>query len=147
MFKTAFLLIAAGILALAALYFGGGYHTFNPSDHARRARSAIELDLTWQQVLDRAGAPVRYGLAPASHRPPGGGGDSFDPTMLWAFNREGLEADIAGEAMNDGFVFYYRFTTENVFWVFFDPSGRVRQVVDQQPSEWGPLVERRIRIS
>ncbi len=33
------------------------------------------------------------------------------------------------------------------FWVVFDPNGRVTQVIDQQPSEWGPLVERRIRIS
>lgn len=63
------------------------------------------------------------------------------------FDRETLEADIAGGAMPGGFVFYYRLTTEDAFRVLCDPSGRVRQVVDQQPSEWAPLLERRLRIS
>ena len=145
--RTIFRLMAVGTLALVALYFGGGYHTFNPSDHAHRARSVIAPEMTWQQVLDRAGAPVRYGRTPASYRRPGGGADSLDATRLWVFNRQRLEADIAGEAMKGGFAFYYRFTTEDAFWVMFDPSGRVSQVIDEQPSGWGPRVERRLRIT
>ena len=145
MLKTISTLLGVAAVALAALYFGGGYHSFDPSEQARRARSAIHPGMTYQQVLDRVGAPVRYGRA-QSHRVPGREDNSGDQTVLWSFNRENFEADIAGEVMRDGFLFYYRFTAENAFWVIFHANGRVSQVVDQERSTWGPLVERRLRL-
>ncbi len=144
MFKMFSIVMATVILALAALYFGGEYDTVNPSDRARWVRSVIEPDMSWQEVLERGGPPVRYG--PASPRRPGGGGDSLDPTRLGTFNREGLEDHIALGTMNGGFVFYYGFAIEDAFWVIFDPAGRVKQVIDRQPPERGPLHERMARL-
>ena len=53
------LLILGGIGALA-LYYGGGYASFDPSEQGRQAKAAIKPGMTWKQVVDAATAPKDY---------------------------------------------------------------------------------------
>lgn len=129
--KTIVALVAVLAIAIAAVYFWGGYRTFDPSEQGRQAKAAIKAGMTWKQVLDTAGKGGKYRSIVVATRKVRG--EDVTDTILGPpveLKPDRVAAKLAANEVPDGFIFQYDFSQSVAFSVVFDSTGRVSYVHD-----------------
>lgn len=116
------LLLVCGALFLL-MYYGGGLSGFDPSQHGRDAKAAIQPGMSWKKVMDAAGKPREYRIMIIQKGFP-------KPGPVGAFDEKALAGRIDAGTMENGFVFGYRFSESVAFDVYFDGAGNVTTVAD-----------------
>ncbi|GMU36237.1 MAG: hypothetical protein KJ057_02770 [Phycisphaerae bacterium] len=120
-------LIGAGVFAV---YQFGGYSTLDPSQQGRDARAAIAPGMTWQVVVQTAGAPKEFAIYVETGKDAQTGTPLVKLGPRMKYNADSLESRVKNDQVPHGFVFPYRFSTEVAFQVEFDESGVVVGVDD-----------------
>ena len=124
------LLILGGIGALA-LYYGGGYASFDPSEQGRQAKAAIKPGMTWKQVVDAATAPKDYQVFIEQTKRVGNEEVKMvKPGPRNRFKRDVLAGRVDTDSIPNGFIFHYHFSDTVAFQVHFDGAGTVIAVYD-----------------
>jgi len=129
--KAIVVLVLMGAVACGAIYYFGGYASFDPTEQGRKARDAIKPGMTWKQVADMAGDPKEYQVYQEHRR---GTGDNeriiLTPGAYNKFDRRRMAERIAASELPHGFIFRYNFSAQAAFSVFFDDRGSVVEVAD-----------------
>lgn len=116
-----FVLVVGG--AFAALYYGGGFATFDPSQQGRDAKAQIAPGMAWKKVIDVAGEPREYCVMIVKK-------GFVVPGPSVPFQSDQLAQRVAENSLPEGFAFQYRFSESEAFDVTFDASGTVQHVQD-----------------
>jgi len=118
-------------IAMAAVYYWGGYRTFDPSEQGRQAKAAIKPGMTWKQVIDKAGKGGKFRSIVVTTRKIRG--EDVTDTILGPpveLNTDRIAAKLSANEMRDGFIIQYDFSQSVAFSVFFDSTGLVTDIQD-----------------
>ncbi len=115
----------------AALYYGGGYGSFDADEQARTAKAAITSGMSWTQVFDIAREPRKYRIMVKKKRRVGGQDIEYlVPSPLVKFSKDRLVQRLAENSLPDGFVITYNYSNREAFTVTFDGAGNVSSIED-----------------
>ena len=118
-------------LAWVALYYGGGYGSFDPDQQGRDAKAAIKPGMPWTQVFKIAKEPRKYRIVNMKKRRVGGTEiEYFEPSALVKFSRDRLVQHLADNTLPHGFVITYSYSSREAFSVTFDGTGLVTSIED-----------------
>jgi hypothetical protein len=126
--KTVIVLVVLLGLAVAGVYFFGGYRTLNPDEQGTNAKAAIKTGMSWTKVLDVAGPTPRY--VSRSILKEKDGTETIKEGTEVEFDRSKLATKVKNGQVPAGFKFIYRFSQRVAFQVTFDSSGNVEEVAD-----------------
>jgi len=129
--KVIFVLLALVGAGWLAVYYGGGYGSFDPSDQGRKARAAVAPGMSHTQAFDACGDPRKVRkIRRVVERVDGREVVTFRPGPEVETTRERLEQRIKEDAFPHGFVVGYRYSESVAFAVHFDKDGTVEYVED-----------------
>jgi hypothetical protein len=125
------LVLLAGVGGVA-LYYGGGYKSFDPSKQGEDAKAKITPGMSWTQVIDTCGGPPREYIVIVRETKKEGGVEQIfrKPGPKNPFKKETVERRVADGSLTDGFIFQYQFSSSVAFAVTFDAAGNVVDVGD-----------------
>ena len=133
MVKTMVGLVAVVVAALAAWYYFGGVHTFDPDAAGREARGKIAPGMTWTQVVDQTTPPRKFvPYRRITKKMAGRDVQVVERGTPIPFDRGLMTRDMAASNFPDGFVFPYQFSHQVAFEVEFDAKGTVIGVADMR---------------
>jgi hypothetical protein len=127
MLKLFVAVVVLGGVGLVIAYYWGGTRTFDPTAQGQQAKAALAPGMTWQQVVDAAGKPLRFQTI---HEMTKRGVTTYERGAPRKFEREGLEGELANNAHPHGFVFSYEFSPQSSFAVEFDNAGVAQSIED-----------------
>ncbi|MCO6435764.1 MAG: hypothetical protein J5J06_01600 [Phycisphaerae bacterium] len=119
-------------LALAGVYYAGGFATFDPDEQGRQVRASIAPGMSWEAVVDTAGEPKHYQpiLRSVQKFPGGGEVEFFKPGPKNPFRRESVQSRVQEGSLPHGFLIAYVYSASTAFTVRFDGSGAVHSIDD-----------------
>lgn len=125
-----FVLLVIG--ALGAVYFKGGFSSWDPGKKGEETKAAITPGMSWSQVLD-VDEPGKYQtIYKTKKKVDGEEVEIEDLGQPLTFDRGLFENDWKGKQIPDGFAFVYVYTHQVQFKVHFDPAGKVAFVEDMK---------------
>lgn len=115
----------------AAVYFIGGYGSFDPDEQGRKARAAITPGMNLGETIDLMGEPRKYQVLYKRVKRIGGEEfETIEPGPKNNFKRESVEQRIAEGSLGEGFLITMRFSNTTAFTVVYDGEGKVKGVDD-----------------
>lgn len=126
--KVVVVLIVLLGVAIAGIYFFGGYRTMDPDKQGTAAKAAITPGMSWKKVLDVAGENPKYRSISLVKEKKGFEHETMGPEV--EFNRSRLASRINNGEVPQGFMFVYRYSERVAFAVRFDGNGKVTDVQD-----------------
>ncbi len=126
-------LLVIGAIVLGVVYFKGGVRSFDPGAQGRQAKAAVKTGMTWQQVVDSAGPPLKFSIKWKEKK--SGGGLQLAVVKdgpQQRFDRALFENTMAKGLPPEGFRFIYYFTAQEAFSVHFDSAGLVEEIADDK---------------
>ena len=125
--KALFILIILVVIAGAAVYYFGGYASFDPTEEGRQAKAAISPGMTLEQVVDTIGPPGKYAELVKIEKQ---GQEYIDETGLMGFTLENVRYRIDNNEVPECFFLNYHFSPQASFQVHFDATGVVTHLKD-----------------
>ena len=129
--KVIIVLLALVGACWAAVYFGGSYGSFDPSEQGRQAKAALAVGMTQGKAFDVCGDPRKVRKIRRQvkkHR--GEEIETFVPGAEVKTTRERIAERVKAGEFPHGFVVPYRFSESVAFAVHFDSTGTVEYVED-----------------
>ena len=116
-------------IVFGAVYYGGGFASFDPNKQGKEAMKAIQPGMDWKKVIDLAGEPKEYRVYTKVTREVAGELiEEVKPGAISPFTRENIEQRLKEDNMQEGFIFPYTFSAATAFTVDFDSAGTVVRV-------------------
>lgn len=129
--KTILVLLSLCGLGWAAVYFYGGYASFDPTEQGREALAKLSPGMTFAQVCDAAGEPKKFQvMVLESERIGGEVYEHIVPGPESRTTRENIGARILAGNMPHGFQTTYFFSHQVAFTVVYDLQGTVIDIFD-----------------
>lgn len=122
------LLVAVG---WGALYFFGGYGSFDPSQQGLDKKAKIHPGMTHAQVFDITGNPRKYSII--NRHKEGAGANEIEylkPSIPVNFDRARVDQHIKDGTLPEGFLCVFNYSNSVAFAVTFDAKGIVTSVDD-----------------
>ncbi len=128
--------IVIGLFAVIGVigYFvftSSDFSNFDPSQQGRDARAAISVGMSWDQVAEAAGTPLKY--RPLQKAGSGPGADQLGRVKVGPelkFTEGGLQDRLTQGTLPHGFVIDYVFSQSVAFRVTFDSKGQMTGAED-----------------
>jgi len=129
--KVIIVLLALVGVGWLAVYYGGGYGSFDPSEQGRQAKAAVAPGMTHTQAFDACGEPRKVRrINRVVKKVAGRELVSYVPGPEAKTTRQRIGERIKAGDFPDGFVIPYRFSDSVAFAVKFDSQGIVESVYD-----------------
>ncbi len=128
--------VVIGLLALfglgwCAVYFLGGYTSFDPSKQGIDARLNLAPGMGWEEVFEITTEPQRYRPILMKKKRIGGETMEFlEPGPPNKFNRDGFAQRLADNGLPHGFTCTFTYSSSVAFTVTFDGTGQVTSIHD-----------------
>jgi len=133
MVKGAITIVVLGFGFLIGVYYLGGYASWDPAEKCREAKNAIQVGMTWEEVVDAIGEPGKYQLIIEEEELQFGEKVTiYHPGLIRTFERGLVEADVANDKVPYGFLFIYRYSQQEAFRLWFDSDSRVEQLEEDR---------------
>ena len=127
--KALFFLIVIVVIACAALYFYGGYSSYDPTEEGRQARAAVSPGMSLEQVIEAIDQPRAYvEFIKTSQQ----GQEFVKPSPEMGFTLENVRYRIDNNEVPEGFYIVYYYSPQASFQVHFDSTGVVTQLTDNK---------------
>lgn len=121
--------MAMAALALAAIYYGGGFSGFDATQQGKDARKAIGPGMSWKQVFDVAREPRKYQVINRKVTRVNGAEIEFlEPGPANRFVLDTFKKRLADNGYPHGFIVTYSYSNQEAFTVQFDGTGTVKFV-------------------
>ena len=127
MVKFMLVFIGAIVVVLVAVYYFGGFGSFDPTADGKAARTAITPGMTWQQVINVSKPPAKWTRMLESTVQ---GMTAVRATPEQKFDEADLKQKLADSKLPYGFTFVYRYSAEIQFQVHFDGQGKSQGTSD-----------------
>lgn len=129
--KAALALLMAIGLGGAALYYGGGFASFNPSEQGRKARAALLPGMSFKQACDITGSPSKFRIINRKvSRINGVDVVHMVPAPPVSCTQERIAERLAEGSLPHGFLCTFNYSAEVAFGVEYDETGSVVSVQD-----------------
>ncbi len=129
--KVIIVLLALVAACWAAVYFGGSYGSFDPSEQGRQAKAALAVGMQHSKAFDVCGDPRKVRKIRRQVREfQGEEIETFIPGPVVKTTRERVAERVKSGDFPHGFVIPYRFSESVAFAVHFDSTGTVEYVED-----------------
>jgi len=118
-------------MALAAVFYLGGFSGFDATEQGKKARAAIGPGMSYTQVFDIAKEPRKYQMIQRKTRRVAGQEiEYFEPGPPNRFKRDSFERRLRDNEMPHGFIISYNYSNKEAFFVTFDGTGTVVGIDD-----------------
>jgi len=129
--KAIIVLLVLVAIGGVAVFYGGGYGSFDASEQGRQAKAAIGPGMSHTQVFDVCGEPRKIRQIRREVKKIGGQEvEDFVPGPEVKTTGQRVGERITAGDFPHGFVIPYRFSDSVAFAVYFDSTGTVVHVED-----------------
>ena len=131
MIKGAATILFLGFAVVIGAYYLGGVSSHDPTARGKEARAAIHTGMTWEEVVEGAGDPMRF--QPFHLVKEKIDGEYVDVERLGTklrYAADLIPGDIENGAYKQGFIFEYTFSHQVAFQVLFDGDGEAISIDD-----------------
>jgi len=115
----------------AAMYFVGGYSSFDPNEQGEKAKAAIKEGMTLAETIDLMGEPRKYRIIKKTVQRIGGQDvQHFERGAENKFDRARVEQRISEGSLEWGFTITMAYSNRTAFTVTYDSEGKVEGIED-----------------